>query len=35
MNNASIDWTGREVYLGLDLSETNDNTSVAIEELGL
>lgn len=27
---ASIDWTGRVVYLGLDLSETNDNTSVAM-----
>ena len=25
-----IDWTGRVVYVGLDLSETNDNTSVAI-----
>ena len=27
---ASIDWTGRVVYLGLDLSETTDNTSVSI-----
>ena len=27
---ARIDWTGRVVYLGLDLSETNDNTSVAM-----
>ena len=26
----NIDWNGRVVYLGLDLSETNDNTSVAI-----
>lgn len=25
-----IDWTGREVYLGVDLSMTNDNTSVAM-----
>ena len=25
-----IDWAGRIVYLGLDLSETNDNTSVAM-----
>ena len=25
-----IDWSGRVVYLGLDLSETNDNTSVSI-----
>lgn len=25
-----IEWEGRVVYLGLDLSETNDNTSVAI-----
>jgi len=25
-----IDWTGREVYLGVDLSMTNDNTAVAI-----
>lgn len=25
-----IDWAGRTVYLGLDLSETNDNTSVAM-----
>ena len=27
---ASIDWKGRVVYLGLDLSETNDNTAVAM-----
>ena len=27
---SQIDWTGRVVYLGLDLSETNDNTSVAM-----
>jgi phage terminase large subunit-like protein len=27
---SQIDWTGRTVYLGLDLSETNDNTSVAM-----
>lgn len=27
---ASIDWKGRVVYVGLDLSETNDNTSVAM-----
>lgn len=27
---AHIDWEGRVVYLGLDLSETNDNTSVAM-----
>ena len=27
---ANIDWAGRVVYLGLDLSETNDNTSVAM-----
>ena len=26
----NIDWTGRVVYLGLDLSESNDNTSVAM-----
>lgn len=26
----NIDWNGRVVYLGLDLSETNDNTSVAM-----
>ena len=26
----SIDWSGRVVYLGLDLSESNDNTSVAM-----
>lgn len=26
----NIDWTGRVVYLGLDLSETNDNTSVSM-----
>lgn len=27
---AKIDWTGRVVYVGLDLSETNDNTSVGM-----
>ena len=27
---AKIDWRGRVVYVGLDLSETNDNTSVAM-----
>ena len=27
---SKIDWTGRVVYLGLDLSETNDNTSVGM-----
>jgi phage terminase large subunit-like protein len=27
---AHINWTGRVVYLGLDLSETNDNTSVSM-----
>lgn len=27
---AEIDWTGKTVYIGLDLSETNDNTSVAM-----
>ena len=27
---SNIDWTGRVVYLGLDLSETNDNTSVSM-----
>ena len=26
----SIDWTGKVVYLGVDLSESNDNTSVAM-----
>lgn len=26
----TIDWTGREVYLGVDLSMTNDNTAVAM-----
>jgi phage terminase large subunit-like protein len=26
----NIDWTGRVVYLGVDLSESNDNTSVAM-----
>nr|DAV06488.1 MAG TPA: Large Terminase [Caudoviricetes sp.] len=26
----SIDWAGKEVYLGLDLSESNDNTSVSM-----
>lgn len=27
---ANIDWRGRVVYLGVDLSESNDNTSVAM-----
>lgn len=27
---ANIDWNGRVVYLGVDLSETTDNTSVAM-----
>ena len=27
---SKIDWRGRVVYIGLDLSETNDNTSVAM-----
>lgn len=27
---ANIDWNGRVVYLGVDLSETNDNTSVSM-----
>lgn len=27
---ADINWNGRVVYLGLDLSETNDNTSVSM-----
>lgn len=27
---AKIDWSGKIVYLGLDLSETNDNTSVSM-----
>lgn len=27
---AHIDWSGRVVYVGLDLSETNDNTSVSM-----
>ena len=27
---SSIDWFGRVVYVGLDLSETNDNTSVSM-----
>ena len=27
---ANIDWSGRVVYLGLDLSESGDNTSVSI-----
>lgn len=27
---ANIDWRGRVVYVGLDLSETNDNTSVSM-----
>ena len=27
---AKLDWTGRVVYIGLDLSQTDDNTSVAM-----
>ncbi len=27
---SKIDWTGRVVYVGIDLSETNDNTSVSM-----
>ena len=27
---AHVDWEGRVVYIGLDLSETNDNTSVSM-----
>ena len=27
---SNLEWSGRVVYLGLDLSETNDNTSVAM-----
>ena len=27
---AKVNWTGRVVYVGLDLSETNDNTSVSM-----
>jgi len=27
---ANIDWAGRVVYVGLDLSQTNDNTSVSM-----
>ena len=27
---ANIDWSGRIVYVGVDLSETNDNTSVSL-----
>lgn len=27
---AKIDWSGRVVYVGIDLSETNDNTSVTM-----
>lgn len=30
---AKIDWSGKVVYLGLDLSETNDNTSVSMVSL--
>ena len=30
---ARIDWTGRVVYVGLDLSQTDDNTSVAMVAL--
>ena len=26
----SFDWTGRDVYLGIDLAQTNDNTSVSM-----
>lgn len=29
-----IDWSGRVVYVGLDLSETTDNTSVSIVAVG-
>lgn len=28
-----IDWTGRTVYLGVDLSETTDNTAIALAAL--
>lgn len=31
---SDLDWTGRVVYLGLDLSETNDNTSVSMVSIG-
>lgn len=31
---AHIDWKGKVVYVGLDLSETNDNTSVSMVGLG-
>ena len=27
---AKIDWTGRKVYLGVDLAMTNDNCAVAM-----
>lgn len=27
---ANLDWSGRVIYVGVDLSETNDNTSVSI-----
>lgn len=30
---ANIEWSGRTVYLGLDLSESNDNTSVSMVAL--
>lgn len=30
---ANIEWAGRTVYLGLDLSESNDNTSVSMVAL--
>ena len=30
---AKIDWTGRVVYVGLDLSQTDDNTSVSMLSL--
>ncbi len=33
-SDAPIDWTGRTVYLGVDLSETTDNTAVAMAALG-
>lgn len=31
---ASIDWEGRVVYLGVDLSEINDNTLVSMATVG-
>ena len=30
VDEGTIDWYGKDVYLGLDLSETNDNTAVAM-----